>query len=219
MSGFEVRNDDGIVTVNSDYTSPLFSSYVASPRMDTVGGIDGDVPGFGRLRELAPFLDEPNAIHQPGQLNWFRMPVGGWGLPGASWFVPGKVNLAKTRTDVAVQSGFMDVFDSSGKLIWSAKSAATMPRILGFLTIPPNYDLQNNTLTIAVSGTPFMPLESFMGAISEDQEGVGAKNGIVIKQQSGSVILRYINQNGKNYTQTPIYSKGYKIPYGVIPNL
>lgn len=219
MSGFEVRNADGAVTVNSDYKSPLFSSYVASPRMESVGAVDGNVPGFGRLRELAPFLIGLDVTYQPGQLNWFRMSVGGWGLPGAGYFVPGKVNIAKTRIDVAAQSGYLDVFDSSGKLIWSAKSAATMPRILGFLTVPPNYDLEDNILTIPVPGTPFMPLECFMGAINEDNEGVGAKNGIVIKQQSGSVILRYINQNGKSYNKTPVYSRGYKIPYGVFSNL
>ncbi|EOC1137413.1 hypothetical protein AAAW31_002307 [Cronobacter sakazakii] len=216
MSGFEVRNSAGALTVNSDYKSPLLASSAAAST-DTVGDFDLNIPGFGNLNQLGYVLDDN--LYSPGQLAWFRLNVNGWGVPGARYFLPGSVFIAKTKIDLAVESGYLDVFNAQGTLIWSAKSAAEMPRVLGFITIPPNYDLQNNTLTVGVSGTPFYLMDIIPGALAEDQEGVGAKNGIVMKQQSGSVILRYINQNGKNYVNTPLYSRGFKIPYAVFPTV
>ncbi len=216
MSGFEVRNSAGALTINSDYRAPLLSSS-AAVRTDSVGDFDMDIPGFGNLKQLGWILD--NTLFAPGQLSWFRLNVNGWGLPGAQYFLPGTAVIAKTRTDIAWQSGYLDVFNSSGELIWSARSAARMPRVLGFITIPAGFDLQNNTFSAAVPGTPYYLLEIMPGALSEDQEGVGAKNGIVIKQLSGSVIMRYINQNGRNYRDTPLYSRGFRLPYAVFPTL
>jgi hypothetical protein len=56
--------------------------------------------------------------------------------------------MIRTARNIGMQSGYLDVFDSSGSLIWSAASASSMPRVVGFFDVPANYDLQNNTLAI-----------------------------------------------------------------------
>ncbi|WP_239978215.1 hypothetical protein [Cronobacter sakazakii] len=227
MSGFEVRNSAGSITVNSSYASPRLLNYVASPRMGTTGDWGGTIPDMGKLESLA-YLEESitqsgttytQNYHKPGQIMWFRLAVGAWGLPGADYFIPGKVNLAFTRMDVPVESGYLDVFDSSGKLIWSAKSAATTPRIIGFINVPAGYDLLNKTLSVAVPGTPFFPSDMFPGLLSETWEGAGGRASLAIKQQSGSVLLRYDAYNNPPYTETPLYVRGFKIPYAIFPTI
>ncbi|EKK4082800.1 hypothetical protein PNF79_003478 [Cronobacter dublinensis] len=227
MSGFEVRNSAGSITVNSSYASPRLLNYVASPRMGTTGDWGGTIPDMGKLESLAYLEDSitqsgttyTQNYHKPGQIMWFRLAVGAWGLPGADYFIPGKVNLAFTRMDVPVESGYLDVFDSSGKLIWSAKSAATTPRIIGFINVPAGYDLLNKTLSVAVPGTPFFPSDMFPGLLSDNGEGVGGRSSLAIKQQSGSVLLRYDAYNNPPYTEMPLYSRGFKIPYAIFPTL
>ncbi|EOC1608461.1 hypothetical protein ACI1BF_000821 [Cronobacter turicensis] len=227
MSGFEVRNSAGSITVNSSYASPRLLNYVASPRMGTTGDWGGTIPDMGKLESLAYLEDSitqsgttyTQNYHKPGQIMWFRLAVGAWGLPGADYFIPGKVNLAFTRMDVPVESGYLDVFDSSGKLIWSAKSAATTPRIIGFINVPAGYDLLNKTLSVAVPGTPFFPSDMFPGLLSVNGEGVGGRSSLAIKQQSGSVLLRYDAYNNPPYTEMPLYSRGFKIPYAIFPTL
>ncbi|EIZ9610965.1 hypothetical protein MRB73_003949, partial [Cronobacter sakazakii] len=119
MSGFEVRNSAGALTVNSDYKSPLLASSAAAST-DTVGDFDLNIPGFGNLNQLGYVLDDN--LYSPGQLAWFRLNVNGWGVPGARYFLPGSVFIAKTKIDLAVESGYLDVFNAQGTLIWSAKS-------------------------------------------------------------------------------------------------
>ncbi|ELY4215877.1 hypothetical protein SMY84_001767 [Cronobacter turicensis] len=220
MSGFEIRNDKGAITVNSDFTSPRLQRRITSPRWD-IGYFDMDIPGIGNLNELRSAYETVGNTfvdwHQPGQIVWCRFAVGGWGMPGIHSYTPGKVDLAFTRLDVAVQSGYLDVFNSSGSLIWSAISAQATPRITGFIEVPAGYDLGKNTLSLPVTGTPFLPTDMFPGMLSEDQEGVGGKLGIAIKQYSGYFSLRYISQNTPNYRDLPLFSRGFRIPYATFP--
>ncbi|ELY2798278.1 hypothetical protein SNN58_004169 [Cronobacter dublinensis] len=227
MSGFEVRNIAGSVTVNSDYKSPLLTNYIASPPFDTTGDWDANIPDMGRLKDLAYLKDSilynggayNRNYHKPGQIMWVRLNVGGWGLPGCDYYIPGSVNIAFTRMDATVESGYLDVFNSSGQLIWSAKSAATVPRIIGFITVPPNFDLLNNTLTVSVPGRPFFPTDMFPGLLSLDGEGVGGRASLALKQNVDSISLRYDIYNNPPYTENPLYYRGFKIPYAIFPTL
>ncbi|PUY92854.1 hypothetical protein B8W53_21875, partial [Cronobacter sakazakii] len=51
MSGFEIRNNEGAITVNSDFTSPRLQRRITSPRWD-IGYFDMDIPGIGNLNVL-----------------------------------------------------------------------------------------------------------------------------------------------------------------------
>ncbi|ELY2743505.1 hypothetical protein SMC28_004218 [Cronobacter turicensis] len=227
MSGFEVRNSAGSVTVNSDYSSPRLLRYEATPKMGTTGDWGGTIPDMGKLESLSALEDSViyengkyrQNYHKPGQLMWFRLGVGAWGLPGADYFIPNQVNLAFTSMSAPIESGYLDVFDGSGKLIWSAKSAATTPRITGFINVPAGFDLLTRTLSVSVPGRPFFPSDMFPGLLSDNGEGVGGRSSLAIKQQSGSVLLRYDAYNNPPYTEMPLYSRGFKIPYAIFPTL
>lgn len=51
--------------------------------------------------------------------------------------------MARSRSDLPVESGYRDVFNSSGELVWSVVHAAKIPRIIGFYDIPVDFDLDS----------------------------------------------------------------------------
>ena len=79
--------------------------------------------------------------------------------------------------------------------------------------------LTNGSAVVAVPGTPFFPSDMFPGLLNETSEGAGGRASLAIKQQSGSVLLRYDAYNNPPYTETPLYSRGFKIPYAIFPTL
>ncbi len=80
MSGFEIRNNEGAITVNSDFTSPRLQRRITSPRWD-IGYFDMDIPGIGNLNVLRDAYETVGNTfvdwHQPGQIVWCRFAVGG----------------------------------------------------------------------------------------------------------------------------------------------
>jgi hypothetical protein len=69
-------------------------------------------------------------------------------MPGAEILEDYAGMMIRTSRNAALESGYLDVFNGAGELIWSAVSASKMPRIMGFFDVPPGYDLQNNTFIV-----------------------------------------------------------------------
>lgn len=125
MSGFEVRNDLGEVIVSSEIK--LLTEYArqtigavntwyqtTSPIMDKRIGVCG-LPDLGvpNMLTLLKFRSTPDSICGCGNV----------------YFSENAGELIHLTADNVPESGFLDVYNETGDLTWSAKTAGKVPRI------------------------------------------------------------------------------------------
>lgn len=194
MSGFEVFNNAGSVVINSDQTHTLFDTF-DTPGIVDVGAYNQPTP-FGNLRELG-FTSHGWQRYQD-YLYWVQLNPGAWCMPGANMFKPGTFRVIRTTRLKSIESGFLDVFDGNGNLIWSAKSAATMPRIMTYVDIPQNYDLNNATWSIAPGFSPFFLWNQCPGNLSDDGEVVGY-SGLCVRWDGSNIQFAYVSRYQRTY--------------------
>lgn len=208
MSGFEAYNSAGKLMVDGTSKPAMISTlstissvtdygyYQISNVFSTNGGYDlGYLP--------SNFYPSPSA-------RWVRLNAGYYCFPGANQYQTNAGQMMVSTQNQSVTSGYLDVFDASGTLIWSAVSAATVPRILDFIDIPAGYDLQNNTYVKALSYNPWFLANACPGNISDDGSVVGY-SGVVIKWDGSQIQVRYISKLQNTYSTT-LGSIGLKIP-------
>ena len=206
MSGFEVYNGSGKLLVDSQNRSTLFYDQ----------RLIGAVTDKGFYRVDSPFGDGSTLGHtqqqfwNDGSLRWLQLDANKYGLPGANLLEDNAGRMIRTARNIGMQSGYLDVFDSSGSLIWSAASASSMPRVVGFFNVPANYDLQNNTLAINLTFNPWILINNCPGNITTDGI-VGGYSGIVLKWTGSQLQGRYISKNQRSWSQT-IQGRGLRIP-------
>ncbi|BDD50704.1 MULTISPECIES: hypothetical protein [Phytobacter] len=206
MSGFEVYNGSGKLLVDSQNRSTLFYDQ----------RLIGAVTDKGFYRVDSPFGDGSTLGHtqqqfwNDGSLRWLQLDANKYGLPGANLLEDNAGRMIRTARNIGMQSGYLDVFDSSGSLIWSAASASSMPRVVGFFDVPANYDLQNNTLAINLTFNPWILINNCPGNITTDGI-VGGYSGIVLKWTGSQLQGRYISKNQRSWSQT-IQGRGLRIP-------
>lgn len=206
MSGFEVYNGSGKLLVDSQNRSTLFYDQ----------RLTGAVTDKGFYRVDSPFGDGSTLGHtqqqfwNDGSLRWLQLDANKYGLPGANLLEDNAGRMIRTARNIGMQSGYLDVFDSSGSLIWSAASASSMPRVVGFFDVPANYDLQNNTLAINLTFNPWILINNCPGNITTDGT-VGGYSGIVLKWTGSQLQGRYISKNQRSWSQT-IQGRGLRIP-------
>lgn len=206
MSGFEVYNGSGKLLVDSQNRSTLFFDQ----------RLMGTVTDKGFYRVDSPFGDGSTLGHtqqqfwNDGSLRWLQLDANKYGLPGANLLEDNAGRMIRTARNIGMQSGYLDVFDSSGSLIWSAASASSMPRVVGFFDVPANYDLQNNTLAINLTFNPWILINNCPGNITTDGT-VGGYSGIVLKWTGSQLQGRYISKNQRSWSQT-IQGRGLLIP-------
>ncbi|MDU4995220.1 MAG: hypothetical protein E6265_01385 [Enterobacteriaceae bacterium] len=206
MSGFEVYNGSGKLLVDSQNRSTLFYDL----------RLTGAVTDKGFYRVDSPFGDGSTLGHtqqqfwNDGSLRWLQLDANKYGLPGANLLEDNAGRMIRTARNIGMQSGYLDVFDSSGSLIWSAASASSMPRVVGFFDVPANYDLQNNTLAINLTFNPWILINNCPGNITTDGT-VGGYSGIVLKWTGSQLQGRYISKNQRSWSQT-IQGRGLRIP-------
>ncbi len=176
MSGFEVYNSAGKLLVDSQNRSTMFYDQRAL----------GAVTDKGFYRVDSPFGDgstlggTPQAFWNDGRLRWLQLGTNKYGFPGADMLEDNAGSMIRTARNIGIQSGYLDVFDSAGSLIWSAASASKMPRVVGFFDVPANYDLQNNTFSVSLSFNPWILINNCPGNLSDDGTVVGY-SGVVLK--------------------------------------
>ena len=164
MSGFEVYNSDGKLLVDSQNRSTLFYDQRSLGAVIDKGFYRVDSP-FGDGSTLG-FTQQQ--FWNDGTLRWLKLDVNKYGLPGAELLEDNAGSMIRTTRNIGMQSGYLDVFDSAGNLIWSAASASKMPRVVGFFDVPANYDLQNNTFVLNLSFTPWILVNNCPGNLSDD---------------------------------------------------
>lgn len=208
MSGFEVFNNAGSTVINSDQVHTLFDA-VDTPGIVEVGAYNQPSP-FGNLSELG--FTAHNWSRKQDFLYWIQLTTNNaWCFPGANMFKPGTFRVIRTTRNKAVQSGFLDVFDSSGKLIWSAKSAATMPRIMKYVDIPQNHNLNSSVFSLTPGFNPFFLWNQCPGNLSDDGEVVGY-SGVFIRWTGSQIQFGYTSKYQRTYQQVFNGRGNFRLP-------
>lgn len=209
MSGFEVINNAGVVTINSDQKHTIFDS-IYTPRFLNTGDYNLATK-FGNLSELA-YLNQLD-LRKDGFLHWVQFTGNNqWGFPGSDLFKPGSIRVIRTSRNKAVQSGYLDVFDASGNLVWSAQSSATMPRIMGFLDVAGSYDLTNNIVSVTPGFNPFFLWDRCCGAMDTDGVASGY-TGNLVRWTGSQLQTTWISSKQRGFNEIFNGRGNLKIPY------
>ncbi|HDR2696922.1 TPA: hypothetical protein QCJ32_004372 [Enterobacter asburiae] len=206
MSGFEVYNSAGKLLVDSQNRSTLFYDQRSLGAVTEKGFYRVDSP-FGDGSTLG-FTQQQ--FWNDGNLRWLQLDANKYGLPGADLLEDNAGRMIRTTRNIGLQSGYLDVFDAGGNLIWSAASASKMPRVVGFFDVPASYDLQNNTFTINLGFNPWILVNNCPGNLSDDGGATGY-SGIALKWTGSQLQGRYISKNQRNWSQT-LQGRGLRIP-------
>lgn len=205
MSGFQVWNEAGALTIDSDYRHTVFTRQWA-PGIGPTGDYNIATP-FGNTSELG-FLNTDEWV-KPDLLYWVRLNTNAWCFPGAWMFKPGTVQFLTTSRVQALQSGIMDVYNPSGGLIWSAASAGNMPRVRTLVSVPAAVDTAVQAVTPGFS--PWFLLGACPGNLSDDGVVIGYA-GLVVQWNGTQFRYQWIRQNQKTFAQTFSGRGGLKIP-------
>lgn len=206
MSGFEVYNSAGKLLVDSQNRSTLFYDQRSLGAVTEKGFYRVDSP-FGDGSTLG-FTQQQ--FWNDGNLRWLQLDANKYGLPGADLLEDNAGRMIRTTRNIGMQSGYLDVFDAGGNLIWSAASASKMPRVVGFFDVPASYDLQNNTFTINLGFNPWILINNCPGNLSDDG-GATSYSGIALRWTGSQLQGRYISKNQRNWSQI-LQGRGLRIP-------
>ena len=211
MSGFQVWNDAGVVTINSDDRHPLVTAQV-SPAMVDIGSIGGVTP-FGNLSALGylPISAYPKA----GNMYWFRLNTGAWCFPGAWMFQNGTVQMITASRTAALTSGILDVYNAAGGLIWSAVSAQQMPRTRQIIRVTAAAD--NAVASVTPGFSPWILMGACPGNASYDGETTGYA-GMVFRWTGSVLQYAWIRQNQPGTFAATFGGRGgLNIPLALFP--
>lgn len=209
MSGFEVYNEDGKLLIDSENRSTMFYDSRAMTNITD--------RGFYRIN--SPFGDgstlgySPQAFWNDGRLRWLQFNAGRYGFPGADIVEQNCGRMIRTARNIPVDSGYMDVFDRNGNLVWSALSASRMPRIVKFFDVPAGFDFQNNTISMPLDFNPWILVNNCPGNLSYggDENLILGYSGVVFRWTGSQLQGRYISLKQKTWAQT-FQSRGLRIP-------
>ncbi len=207
--GFEVYNDAGALQIDSDNKTTLFSDIRNIDGLTDNGYYKIDNP-FGGSYPFG-FL-KPADTPVPGYLYWFRLNAGAFAMPGAFSFQNGSGQIIRTTRNLGVESGYLDVMNGNGDLIWSAKSASRVPRVRGFIDLPANSPVDSQIVSFSTGFNPWILMNMVPGNISDDGESTGY-SGLLIKWTGSEIQVKYTSKYQKNFSQSFGGRGGLKIPY------
>lgn len=207
--GFEVYNSAGALQVDSQHRNTLVSDVRNITGLTDIGyymiknPFGGDYP-FGFLKPA----DNP----VPGYLYWVQLNPGAFCFPGAQSFQNNSGRILRTSRSVPIQSGYLDVLDPNGNLVWSAKSANLAPRIRGFLELKPNSNVDNVTVSTSPGFNPWFLMNAVPGNISDDGT-VNGYSGVIIRWTGSELQARYVSKYQNTFANSFGKRVGLRIPY------
>ncbi|WP_071825828.1 hypothetical protein [Phytobacter massiliensis] len=207
MSGFQLYNSAGALTIDSTNKSIVASQLKSMGNLSDTGFYQIN-SAFGNGSTLG-FLGD---TFFPGDgLRWFQLQVDGkYCFPGSSMYEAGSGQFMLSSNSIGISSGYLDVFDAEGTLIWSAVGASSMPRIMDFFTVPASHDL-STALTLNTTFTnPWICISQCPGNLSDDGSTTGYSGVLIRRNNATSFTLQYVNRNQKSYTQA-MGSNGFRI--------
>lgn len=197
MSGFQVYNSAGALTIDSNNKSVVTSQLKAMGNLSDTGFYQIN-SAFGNGSTLG-FLQD-NFFPDQG-LRWFQIQNDGrYCFAGARLYEAGSGRFMISSNTNGISSGYLDVYDAGGQLIWSAASAGSMPRVQGFFSVPAGYDL-SNALTLNTSfANPWICISQCPGNISDGGTATGYSGLLIRRNNSTSFTLQYVNSKQKPYS-------------------
>lgn len=217
MSGLQIFNASGAVVIDSDYKGTYFRDTITYSGITDIGYYDitcrlGSSADMGYV-SAAPGID--------GSLKWFKPNNGAriFFAGQGDWATANAGIVARTRSDMPVESGYRDIFNSAGELIWSAVMAAKIPRIIGFFDIPANFDLDNSVYSQNIgTNTYFLASALAYGNIYDDGGSNTGYSGIYFRFTGGVLQCQWVRKL-QNTWASSFKPYGLRIPYAIIPNL
>ena len=207
MSGLQIYNSAGALTIDSENKSVVTSQYKGMGSLSDVGYYQL-VNSLGG-QYTTGFLAQ--SFFPVSGLRWFRcLSDGALSFPGALMYTPGTGDFLITSNTNAIASGYCDVFNASGQLIWSAVAASSMPRMVGFFSVPSSHDLSTPLTLSSPIANPWICVSQCPGNLSDDGNTTGY-SGIMIRRDNASTYtLQYISKNQNSY-RTAMGSNGFNI--------
>lgn len=216
MSGFQVFNAAGALVIDSDYKGTYFRDTIAYGAITDVGYYNISC-SLGNSTDMGYVAATPAV---DGSLKWYKPNEGAkiffagqkdWGTTNAG-------TVARTRSDTTVESGYLNVYNAAGALIWSALMAAKIPRIVGFFDIPANFDLDGAVYSQYIGTNTYILASALAyGNIFDDGETTGY-SGIYFRFSGGTLQCQWVSKN-QNTWASSFKPYGLRIPYAIIPNL
>lgn len=142
MSNFIVNNDRGF-TIVDDSTKNIgtVGSNIITTLPDSSGALSitisftsGGPSWFAKTMYDCRTIAIPKLDDGPMPMSIIMPNDGAFGA-GKGTFSTNCGTLYQLRQDYSVQSGYLDVFDANGNLIWSAASAEKVPRVVQVINI------------------------------------------------------------------------------------
>lgn len=216
MSGYQVFNSAGALVIDSDYKGTYFR--------DTIGYTSITDTGYYNIScQLGNSTDMGYVSATPaidGSLKWFKPNSGArFFFAGQSdWATVNAGTVARTRSDMPVESGYRDIYNSAGQLVWSAVMAAKIPRIIGFFDIPANFDLDNSVYSQSIGNNTYILASALAyGNIFDDGTNTGY-SGIYFRFSNGTLQAQWVSKL-QNTWAASLKPYGLRIPYAILPNL
>ncbi|UYL86147.1 hypothetical protein [Acinetobacter phage vB_AbaM_CP14] len=129
MEGFNVFNDRGELIIDSTVKN------IGTVAVQSIGTITPS-QGAARPAWFVGDLGIPKLPVIDGKIPLTLLrPNDGCGGCGESFYTAYGGDLIHLRQDYSVESGYLDVFDPSGNLIWSAISASKVPRVVNVINV------------------------------------------------------------------------------------
>ncbi|QUG75855.1 hypothetical protein GKQ23_12995 [Erwinia sp. E602] len=198
MAGFQVYNAAGALTIDSEAGRAVVRSELKTIGHLSDKGYYAISSAFGNGSTLG-FL-QPNFLPVSG-LRWFQMRTDGeYCMPGCTLFEEKNGRFMISSNTAAIQSGYLDVFDASGNLTWSAVSASSMPRVRGLFTVPASHDLSSPITLTSPFSDPWICVSQMPGAISDDGTVTGYSGVLIRRNSSTSYSLQYVSRYQNSYT-------------------
>jgi hypothetical protein len=211
MSGFQTYNTAGALVVSSEHTGTYFRDFrdyggVTDAGYFNINNALGNGTDMGYV--ASPFEQDQNLL-------WFKFNNSAKMLfnGGTPYGTANSGRMVRTGLDVGISSGYLDVFDASGKLVWSAASAAKIPRIIGFYDIPAGYNLDSNVYTQNI-GSNYLLASAACSNVGGDG-GTSGYSGLMFRYSGGNLSCIWASQNQRTWSQTMI-NYGLRIPIAAI---
>lgn len=219
MSTIQLRNSANAITVDSDNKAAHYRDHVSYSTISDKGYyvIPNKLGGTGDMGfSLQGYKADDN-------LQWFRFNNNAKAFFAINQYLGGGLVtqnagvMARTHFALPVAKGYINIWNAKGELIWSDAQAAKIPRILGFITIPPNFDLDNNVYQQNIGLDKFI-LTNMCPAELSDDGTVAGWSGLFFRMVNGTIQVQWVRKNQKSWAET-FKATGMKIPYAIFPNL
>ncbi|PLR40698.1 hypothetical protein CYR55_05305 [Chimaeribacter californicus] len=215
MSGVQIWNSAGALVIDSDYFGTYYRDNITTGAIVDQGYFsinspigDGTDMGFPSSR-----------YSRDANLQWFKFNEGAKVFFGDDPYMTTNAGrIARTGYDVPLTSGYWDVYNGAGQLVWSVVSAAKVPRVLGFFDIPAGAALDGGVYSQYIGPDAWILSSHCPGNLSTDADMISGYSGLMFRYSGGTLQCTWINQNQYSWAST-LQNYGLRIPYAIIPVL